>query len=643
MSRTITASNTMPWGLSRRIEERFLPMVAELEAFAQEHPKAYRDKVIRRALLGYLYIVGVVFGLLLCIGLLVLATMAFRGFAAFAVKFFWVIGIAIFMIGRALWVKLDRPEGKAIHRADSPRLFAAIDEIAAKTKGPKLKAVLITHDFNAAVVQHERFGIFGGIENYLLLGLPMLSALSEAEMKAVIAHEFGHLSGAHGRTSGFVYRIRMTWARLSEHFREGMTAFLFQKFFSWYGPWFNAYSFVMARLDEYEADRASALVTSAPIAAQALTRVSLEAERYEQFWRSYFDKIAGIRSPETLPMQALSTYFMAPVEEGFKSRALKDALAEKTDVHDTHPSLSDRLRSLGEAMPELTPIAQSAGLSLLGAHTLQTIHQDFDDEWWKANGISWQNHCDDILNDKERLKLLIARYDEKPEFATFDESEHWDYQTLCERYAENDRALAHIKLYIAHKPDEPYADLAMARVLLAHKDAEGIQWTHRIINGAFANNVKIQALDEALTYLKTHDPDHPERGYFAEAIDKAFALQETIDQEKNTINLSLQLEEHALPAETVAQLTAYCAGFKALSKVWLGLRRLKSDPLQFQYIVSYELKPIGQTDEQKEKVSDALLEFLRHHGNVFCLPVSHDTAWIKTSMKELKTGLVYKA
>ena len=74
--------------------------------------------------------------------------------------------------------------------------------------------MLLTGDFNAAIVQHPRFGIFGGTRNYLMLGLPLMQSLSPAEFQAVVAHEFGHLWGAHGRFGAWIYRLRTGWARL---------------------------------------------------------------------------------------------------------------------------------------------------------------------------------------------------------------------------------------------------------------------------------------------------------------------------------------------------------------------------------------------------------------------------------------------
>ena len=83
-------------------------------------------------------------------------------------------------------------------------------------KGPRFHHVLLVDDLNAGVIQRPRLGVFGWPSNYLLLGLPLLEALSPEEALSVVAHEYGHLAGAHGRFEAFVYRLRRTWSMLGQ-------------------------------------------------------------------------------------------------------------------------------------------------------------------------------------------------------------------------------------------------------------------------------------------------------------------------------------------------------------------------------------------------------------------------------------------
>src|SRR5207248_8888294 len=132
--------------------------------------------------------------------------------------------------------------------------------------------VLLDESFNAGVIQIPRLGLLGWQRNYLVIGLPLMQALSPEQFRAAIAHEMGHLSRNHGRFAGWVYRLQQTWSRLLETLqaeRHGASV-LFEWFFNWYAPYFSAYSFVLRRADEYVADRCAVELAGVRSASEAL-------------------------------------------------------------------------------------------------------------------------------------------------------------------------------------------------------------------------------------------------------------------------------------------------------------------------------------------------------------------------------------
>jgi Zn-dependent protease with chaperone function len=135
--------------------------------------------------------------------------------------------------------------------------------------------------------------MFGFPRNYLCIGMPLLVALPHSHVRAVLAHEFAHLSHAHGKFGAWCYRIRMTWSQLL-HALEAerhWTARLFRWFFHWYVPLFAAYTFVLMRRHELEADDLAAEIVGR--AAMAQTLVDLEvrgALLSNQFWSPLWDE-----------------------------------------------------------------------------------------------------------------------------------------------------------------------------------------------------------------------------------------------------------------------------------------------------------------------------------------------------------------
>ncbi len=136
--------------------------------------------------------------------------------------------------------------------------------------------------------------LFRVYRSYLLLGLVEMQALSPEEFQAVLAHELGHLSRQHGRLTAWIYRIRGTWRRLTMliEVRGRWGRRLFDWFLQRWGPYFNAYSFVLVREHEYEADRFAAGVAGKDAFARALETSSVTGEFLSRrFWRG-----AGARS-----------------------------------------------------------------------------------------------------------------------------------------------------------------------------------------------------------------------------------------------------------------------------------------------------------------------------------------------------------
>src|SRR5262245_15238202 len=260
--------------------EQFDALVARLEGEARTDPRSYRLKLGAFGALGYLYVFGIL--LLLGVAMVAIAYAAAvgRGLAGIALKLVIAIVVLLGMVLRSLWVRLEAPTGLELERRDFPQLFATIDELRTAARAPPVHSVLLTNELNAAIVQIPRLGLFGWQKNYLLLGLQLLQLLSEQEFRAVLAHEFGHLSGAHGRFGAWIYRVRASWARLAAALQaeEHWGSFLFVPFFSWYAPKFAAWSFVQARQQEYEADRLAAETVGPKSIAGALVRLRIKDE-----------------------------------------------------------------------------------------------------------------------------------------------------------------------------------------------------------------------------------------------------------------------------------------------------------------------------------------------------------------------------
>jgi Zn-dependent protease with chaperone function len=279
---------------------------------------------------------------------------------------FCVIGA--FLILKSVVPRAEKftPPGPRLAPAEHPALFALIDDVARRTGQEKPAEVYLAGDVNAFVTETGGTMGFGG-RRVMGIGLPLLEALTVPELRAVIAHEFGHFVGGDTRLGPWIYRTRAAIGRTLESL-EGHSSIL-GKPFLWYGLGFLRVTHAVSRQQEFVAEAVAARVAGRDAAASALRRISGAAAAYGSFWAS-----------ELAP--ALDRGYRPPLASGFgqflrapdvtsQVAAVVDAELQsgKSDPYDTHPSLRERLAALG---------ARSGGAADEGAAPARTLLADVD-------------------------------------------------------------------------------------------------------------------------------------------------------------------------------------------------------------------------------------------------------------------------
>jgi Zn-dependent protease with chaperone function len=187
--------------------------IERLEAEARLKPRLHSARILWAVLIGYLYPLGM--GLLACASLgFVFAIVPWtfsHGDAQLA--FFWVVLLVIALglcawVVRAFFVDYPEPEGRKILPGEAPQLFQIVEDLRRQLKAPPVSGIYITTQFNAGISYRPHRGLLGRNEVTLSLGFPLLAALNAAQIRAVLAHEFGHYIRHHGRVSSFLRKIR---------------------------------------------------------------------------------------------------------------------------------------------------------------------------------------------------------------------------------------------------------------------------------------------------------------------------------------------------------------------------------------------------------------------------------------------------
>jgi Zn-dependent protease with chaperone function len=459
--------------------EQFADLVKRLEGLAQRQPGVYRWRVGLLALLGYVYLACVIVGFLAAIVISTMLIVAIGVPDARLLVIPFLFLVPIFVVLKALWVKFPAPQGTRIKRKQAPELFKLLDELRQQLKAPRFHRVLIDRDFNAAVSQVPRLGVLGWQMNYLLIGLPLLQSLSPEQLRAVLAHEMGHLSGNHSRFSGWIYRVRLTWARILDNFEQEGNEWLLwtiDRFLKWYVPFFNAYSFVLARADEYEADRCAAELAGAKTCAEALVNIRVKAPQLRHFW----DQVSDRPRLEAAPPAAYSELMVAlrqPASKTMVQTALVTAFEQETDLADTHPCLRDRLNALGftirrpEDLPVPETVVVTAADRFLG-EGLGEILGKYDREWQADISQQWQERHGYLRSQQERLDELST----KSKTQVLTASEQWEQAFRTMEVEGHGVALPLMQDFLARHPEHPAANYNVGMMLLNQGDVAGVDY-----------------------------------------------------------------------------------------------------------------------------------------------------------------------
>jgi Zn-dependent protease with chaperone function len=104
--------------------------------------------------------------------------------------------------------KVDRSHLVGITREEEPRLFALIEEIVLEVKTDFPKKIYLSADVNAAVFYDSSFwSMFFPVRKNLQIGMGLVNSVTRLELKAILAHEFGHFSQRSMKLGSYVYNV----------------------------------------------------------------------------------------------------------------------------------------------------------------------------------------------------------------------------------------------------------------------------------------------------------------------------------------------------------------------------------------------------------------------------------------------------
>lgn len=596
-------------------QEQFDALVGRLSLFARQHAGRYKLHVAFLAVLGYSYIFAILLGLLAALTMMIWLIVTTGRINVAIVKLIIIVGIPIFIVLNSLWVRFAPPTGLELSRAQYPSLFTLIDELTSKLQAPKFHRVLLTEEFNAAVTQVPRLGIFGWQQNYLILGLPLMQALSPMQFRAVLAHELGHLSGNHSRFASWIYRLRIAWVQLLERLEQGghdSVLAVFKKFFDWYVPFFSAYSFVLGRSNEYEADKCAAVLAGENNIAEALITVEVKARFLERtFWPSVYQQVEYDIEP---PQSAFTSMFAALNNEVTEdaNRWLEQSLAQKTNNADTHPCLSDRLAALGyfkNGAPTTLPLPElpkvSAAKEFLGTN-LEQLTEYLNTSWKEKMATPWRQRFAYTQEAQKNLQLLAKTAQSRALTA----EEAWNRACWTAELQGNEKAIALFYEVLTIQPNHAAANYTIGQFLIQKQDATGVEYIDKAMQ-AEADYV-LSGCELVYFFLKQQGKLETAQFYQQQA-EKHYALVLRARQERSNIEEKDSFAPHNLPSTNRENLQHQLSQYPKIKQAYLVQKVVQYFPQKPLYVLGVVRDrnwwQLDSTDKDRELIEHLAQEF----------------------------------
>lgn len=606
-------------------DRQFNNLIQQLEKYARVNPSGYNLRVALLAALGFAYIFFV-FALLCTI---------FWFLGLKEISFFLVLAIA-----QLLYAGYATPKGVKLTRQEVPELFILIDELTTKLKTPKFHHILLDSQLNAGVLQVPRFGILfiGWQQNYLILGLPLMQSLSPEQFRAILAHELGHLSGNHSRFAGWIYQLRQTWFNLVERFESNGQggSLLFSKFFNWYEPFFQAYSFVLARNHEYEADRCAAELAGTNNAAQALVNLEIKSHYLqENFWQNFYKQAIDKPEPPDNTITKMVQKLAQPISESDAKIWLDWGLTEKTNNEDTHPCLRDRLTAFGYLpvgydFPVPPPVQPTAAEYFLG-DSLVKLTQILDTKWQQEVAPFWQ-----LIYQKNQRRLKnFETLTTKAKSNNLTIESTWKYAQLTAKFQGNQAAIPLYQEVLNQQPQHIAANFNLGQILLEEKDLRGIKYIETAMQ--IYPELVVPGCKLIYAFLQRQGKLNEAKVY-QERLEQNFDDNQQARKERREISDRSQFIPHNLPEAEIKQIVEQISTYPQIKEAYLAQKTVTYLPEKPVYVLAI-IRRFLSSDPNKYQTDaefiDLLLDDLNFSGEVLGIVINQHNSYLREFLRKL--------
>ncbi|WP_343565262.1 M48 family metallopeptidase [Sphingobacterium sp.] len=348
--------------------------------------------------------------------------------------------------------KVDTSHLTKITEQDEPELFSLIHQIVDEVGTSFPKKVFLSHDVNASVFYDSSFwSMFLPIRKNLQIGVGLINAVTEQELKAILAHEFGHFSQKSMKVGSYVYHVNQiiynmlyknesldrtfeTWGNVSGYSAIfiGISVFIIQQIqniLKYLYRYVNLNYLALSREMEFHADEIAAHVAGSKALADSLLRLGFANHALNYVFNFYDGKIAdNIRSNNIYHEQHCVMHLLAErsryqVQEGFPQielATLKRYDKSKLNLENqwaSHPTDEERVKALWKLNIIKTDVSNKPAIALLADGA--AIASQISDKLFSNIQYQQAPAVFELQTFKDNFESQINKYTINPKFNDF--------------------------------------------------------------------------------------------------------------------------------------------------------------------------------------------------------------------------------
>lgn len=266
--------------------------------------------------------------------------------------------VSLFAILRSLFSRIkDVPPGRQLRRNDAPELWNLVEDIAVKLDARPADVIYVTPWTGIAV--NERGSILqkmrGTAKRNLILGMGVLPGLTQGQLAAILAHEYGHFSNRDTAGGNLAFQVYASLTQIAEGLIRSGAALIYNPvwwFVMAYQRIFLRVTLGASRLQEVLADRYAAIAYGSQNFIDGLQSVIRQSIS--------FPLRADVEIRKSLELkQSVNNLYDLPLDsdlQGELQKQLDDAMNRPTTQYDSHPAPHERISLIERMHIPLSPV-----------------------------------------------------------------------------------------------------------------------------------------------------------------------------------------------------------------------------------------------------------------------------------------------